>query len=384
MNITLICGHYLPKLGYLEVHLARAMAGLGHQVSVVTTSAVPPYVAHLQEALLPGNEMDGPVKVNRLQATYTLGQVVTARGLKEAVMATQPDLLIVIGLGKRFPKPVFALDVPVISLFGDNHHSYAGGSVFAKLKTQLQFDLLKASTYKAAIDRSAALVAYTPESFEAAAGMLGGKYAAKLRAQNHFISLGFDPGQFYFDPALRQMSRQNFGFSPDEKVIITATRVVAEKNLEACLPLFAALPAQYRWLIVGGDGGAYAGQFAEKAKKALGNHRFEMRPYADRGELNAIFNACDAALYTVPAISVFEVMGSGLPCLLPAAPSLSHIFEHPNLGLPFDPDRIDDAVALLQNIDTGAQARRLRAEEARLHYSWASIAGQLLYLCKAH
>ncbi len=378
MNITLICGHYLPKLGYIEVHLAPALADLGHTVSVVTTSAVPPYVGHLQAPLLSGNEMDGAVKVTRLQPAYSLGQVVIARGLKEAVLDTNPDLLIVIGLGKRFPKPVFGLDLPVISLFGDNHYSYADGSAFAKLKTKLQFALLKASTYKVAIERSAALVAYTPESFEAAAGMLGGKYAAKLRAQKYFISLGFDPAQFYFEPALRQKIRSEHDLTNGDRVLITSTRVVAEKGLEAVLPSIAALPALWQWWVVGGDGGAYATSFAEKALAALGPSRFRLFSYQDRSSLNALFHAADAALYTVPAISVFEVMGTGLPCMLPHVSSLSHVLGLPSVASAWEPSAAEALAVRLGNYDFSEKERAARAHTAVAHFAWESVAQSLM------
>lgn len=378
MNITLICGHYLPALGYLEVHLARALADLGHGVSVVTTSAVPKYVAHLQERLEAGTEHDGPVKVVRLAPQFEIGQVVSARGLKAAVLSENPDLLIVIGLGKRFPKPVFGLGIPVISLFGDNLHSYARRAGAAGLKNRVQFDLLKASTYKTAIDQSAALVAYTPESFEAAAAMLGGRYAEKLRAQTRFISLGFDPAQFYFDPALRQKMRSKHGLTDADRVLITSTRVVAEKGLEAVVSAAAALPAHWQWWVVGGDGGAYSKSFESGALAALGPSRFRLFPYQDRDALSALFHTADAALYTVPAISVFEVAGAGLPLVIPKAASLQHLAAQEALARSVDMQGEGFLVEALSTFDFGTEARQERAALARDAYSWTSIAEQLL------
>ena len=380
MNITLICGHYLPDLGYIEVHLARALADLGHVVSVVTSSAVPPYVAHLQGPVQTGTEHDGKVKVIRLKPRFELGQVVTARWLNAAVLGEHPDLLIAIGLGKRFPQPVFGLDIPVITLFGDNLHSYAGTTFAERLKTKLQFSLLKATTYQAAIDKSAKLVAYTPESFEAAAAMLGGRFRKKLLAQDRFISLGFDPKQFYFDPALRQKERELAKIEDDQKVVITATRVVPEKQLENALEMFRSLPDFWRWTVVGGSDSDYSREFADKARKALGKSRFKMIAYRDRSGLNVLFNAADVALYTVPAISVFEVLGTGLPCLIPNVPSLSHVKAETDLAIAFDDLGDTSFRDRILRIDTDPLARISRAAKAADLFSWQSIAGRLLKL----
>ncbi|HKL03508.1 MAG TPA: hypothetical protein VJ911_07520, partial [Cryomorphaceae bacterium] len=104
MKITLICGHFIPAMGYIEVHLARAFVDLGHKVTVITSTAIPPYVKHLQNTF--GEAPEG-VRVIRLKPLFKLGQIVVARGVREAVEESNPDKVIVIGLGKRFPKPVY-------------------------------------------------------------------------------------------------------------------------------------------------------------------------------------------------------------------------------------------------------------------------------------
>lgn len=385
MNITLICGHYLPDLGYIEVHLARALADLGHVVSVVTSSAVPRYVAHLQGPVEVGTEHDGKVKVIRLKPQFELGQVVTAKGVNAAVLGENPDLLIAIGLGKRFPKPVFGLGIPVITLFGDNLHSYAGttfaddsGVRMERLKIKLHFAAFKASAYKKAVEKSDLSAAYTPESFEAAAGMLRGRFRKKLLRQDFFISLGFDPRKFYFDPELRNEARTGAGISPSGKVVITATRPVPEKRLEQAFSLFAALPEEWIWMTVGHTDTDYSREFCRKAEQALGKHRFKALPHADHKRLNALYNAADIALYTVPAISVFEAIGTGLPCVLPDVRSLSHIGAHAD-HVWYYSDFSDASVAeKVRGAAASPQERGRRAEAACAAFSWRNVARCLL------
>lgn len=164
-KITIVCGHFIPSLGYIEVHIARAFALLGHEVSVITSTAIPSYVGNLNSSF--GQNPEG-VEVIRLKPKFTLGQIVTSHGIHKELNRLNPDLVFVIGLGKAFPKAVFETNYPIISLFGDNTFSYANGS----LKTKLLFSLFKKGTYQKAIDRSKNLIAYTPESYEAAAKMI--------------------------------------------------------------------------------------------------------------------------------------------------------------------------------------------------------------------
>ena len=100
MKIALVCGHYIPKLGYIEVHLSKAFALLGHDVMVFTSNTFPAYLKEHEGEF--GANPDG-VSVRRLEATFELGQVVIAKGLKREIKSYGPDRIIIIGLGKRFP-----------------------------------------------------------------------------------------------------------------------------------------------------------------------------------------------------------------------------------------------------------------------------------------
>jgi glycosyltransferase involved in cell wall biosynthesis len=378
MNITIVCGHYLPKLGYIEVHLARAFVRGGHRVAVVTTTAVPAYVARHQGGLPSGVFDEDGIKVYRLKPFFSLGQIVVARGVEKAVRDTAPDLVVVIGLGKRFPKHVFDKGFKIVTLFGDNEFSYAESTAFSKLKTQFLFRIFKRSTYQKAIDSSAHLVAYTPQSFDAAARMLAGRFAEKLRNQHQFISLGFREDDFFFAESLRESKRSELGLLPNQKVVVTATRVVPEKHLEEAIDLIERLPDGWVWLVVGSDGGLYAKSFEQQALKALGPVRFRILSYQDRTALNALYNAADIALYTVPAISIFEALGTGLPCILPLKKSLKHIIQSGKTGFYYDQLHGNETIEKILQQNLSISSRVERVETARAHFSWKAIASALL------
>ncbi len=370
-KITIVCGHFIPSLGYLEVHLARAFVLVGHDTSVITSSAIPEYVGNLQSGF---GENPAGVEVVRLKPKFTLGQVVIADGIKRALNRINPDLVIVIGLGKAFPKPVFETKYPIISLFGDNAYSYANGS----LKTKVLFSLFKKSTYQKAILRSGKLVAYTPESFDAAAKMLGGKYVDILRKQSDFISLGFWPEDFYFNSDLRKAKRAELHFSESDKVIITATRLVPEKNLEEAIALFEKLPDNVKWLLVGSAGDEYAEKLEVELTKRLGKERFKILGYSDKPALNALYNTADLALYTVPAISIFEAIGTGLPLVLPKEKSLSHIVDEGFRFAEYQKGETDLSQFIQSESSDNERLERTKAAQSK--FGWIEIAEELLAL----
>lgn len=370
MKITIVCGHFIPSLGYLEVHLAKAFVALGHSTSVLTSSATPAYVGNLSKGF--GANPKG-VEVIRLKPRFTLGQIVIAGGIKRELDRIQPDLVIAIGLGKAFPKPVFDTKYKVVSLFGDNAHSYVNGS----LKTKVLFNFFKKPTYRKAIRKSTNLVAYTPESFEAAAAMMGGTEADILRKQTRFITLGFSPESFHCSPITRIAKRMELGYAETDKVIITATRVVPEKKLEAVMPLLAALPHHVKWLVVGSAGDEYSRDLNENFQTFIGKGRIKMLGYASKADLNALYNAADLALYTVPAISIFEAIGTGLQVVMGEDKSLERISNggyrlKPYRGVSTDLDKW----ATADNEDE--EVRMIRSIKAKKEFGWEKVAEELL------
>lgn len=378
MKIAIVCGHYLPDMGYIEVHLSKAFVQLGHQVSVVTSTVIPSYVSQLYSET--GSAPEG-VDVVRLKPFFEIGQVVIAKGIKKAVTKVSPDMVIVIGLGKNFPKPVFGSDIPVVTLFGDNAHSYVSNSLISRMKTALLFSLFKQGAYRKAIDKSDLLLAYTPESFEAAAKMVGGRWADKLRKESGNISLGFWPSEFFFSSTGRQDKRAALGYSAETKVVITATRVKAEKGLEQAVDIFEKLPDNYVWLILGSGEDEYAKGLLETIELRIGKARFKMLPHQNRSALNDFYNAADMALYTVPAISIFEALGTGLPVVAPPEAALSHI---KGAGVEMVLDRLDSAnlIESIQSLDLTDTPRYARAQSATERFGWTHIAESILKAMK--
>ena len=350
--------------------MARAFALLGHETSVITSTAIPSYVGNLNKGF---GDNPKDVKVIRLKPKFTLGQIVIAGGIKRELNKINPDLVIVIGLGKAFPKPAYGTKFPIITLLGDNAYSYAKPSA----KAIFLFSLFKKPTYRKAIRGSVNLIAYTPESFEAAARMMGGKEAEILRKQTDFISLGFWDDEFYYSSLLRTAKRAELGYNDEDSVIITATRVVPEKHLEAVIPLLAETPFNVKWLIVGSAGDDYAKELDEYFQTFIGKNRIRMLGYADKDNLNALYNAADLALYTVPAISIFEAIGTGLQLVAAEDKSLERIRNSEYFLTAYRGVSTElDEWGVAQN--EPEELRMARSQRAKSAFGWEKIANDIL------
>ena len=198
--------------------------------------------------------------------------------------------------------------------------------------------------------------------------MLGSKWAKELSEQKDFISLGFHPDEFFFDAKLREEKRREMGFSYQDRVVVTATRIRPEKNLEQAIPAFEN-SHDAKWLLIGSAEDDYANQLRKELDDRIGSDRFTMLPHADREKLNGFYNAADLALYTTPAISIIEAMGSGLPVILPNENSLSHLIDDPHQG---------QFVSDFQSLPFFDSSREAR-QRMNLHkLSWQVQAKQLL------
>ncbi|MGE3654978.1 MAG: hypothetical protein AB7G22_12715, partial [Flavobacteriales bacterium] len=68
MKIAIVCGHFLPSMGYIEVHLANAFHKLGNEVKVITSDVVPSYVKKISEL-----SENTPYEMVRLKASFSMG-----------------------------------------------------------------------------------------------------------------------------------------------------------------------------------------------------------------------------------------------------------------------------------------------------------------------
>lgn len=326
MKIALVCGHYLPELGYLEVHLARAWANAGHTVFVVTSSTVPAYVqSRVESNPIPGPDHDEEVEILRLKPLFSLGQLVWAKGIRKALDSFAPDLVMVIGLGKIFPAPALTKGKYQLGiLLGDNSHTF----LKMTLRQRIIQRLLKKPVYEKGIQSADRIFTYTPETESVLSNWLSEESKSALYEKNVPLSLGFDHRTFFYSVALRSEIRLQLEIEEDETLIISVARMGPNKDFT---PLIEAIEKRVdtgeklKCLFVGVGDDAHSAQLKTRIEKTSCPEVFVLKPFQPHADLNALYNAADIGFWPITAISVFEGMGTGLVLLLPPDVALSHL-----------------------------------------------------------
>jgi len=376
MKIAIVCGHFLPDMGYIEVHLANEFHQLNYDVQVFTTNVIPRYVKSFVE--LTDNT---PYKIKRLAASFTLGQMVRSKGLVTAVEGFDPDLVICIGVGKLFPQPIYKIKnrtFKLITLLGDNEETYISKGTIKKIKDTILQKAFKKKVYLNAIKKSDLLLPYTPSTNEVIMQFLSDAYAELLISKSKEISLGFDHTQFYADEVERSDQRKQLGISKDANVLITATRVVPEKKIEEIIDFVTKINKKgtaLSYIIVGFLDDAYAKELKAYIAKKECKDQIYCQPFAGVAQIRKYYNASDIAIFNRAAISIFEALATGLYLILPQQKNIGHILNENN-GNYYT--QLNEAV-ILNAINLGQKQRQNRVKTAQ-KFSYRNLAQNIIAL----
>ena len=376
MKIAIVCGHFIPNMGYLEVHLANAFHKLNHEVKVFTSKIIPTYVKSV------GKITDNtPYKIERLTASFSIGQMVKSKGLVDAVEKFEPQLVICIGVGKLFPKPIYQIktrNFKLITLLGDNEETYTAKGYTKKLRNSLIQQFVKKTVYLLAIKKSDVLLPYTPSTVDVICRFVNDKNAQILKSKSHQISLGFDEEHFFYDELERNEQRKQLGISLHDNLLITATRVVPEKELEKIIDLVDAVNKKgfhINYLIVGFQDDKYSNQIQQYIAQKEYKNRIICKPFSTTSQIRKYYNAADAAIFNRAAISIFEALATGLFLLLPQQKNISHILMKEN-GIYFE--KLSEEV-IIESINHQKENRTVRINAAK-KFSYINLANQILAL----
>ena len=323
-RIAIVCGHFLPEMGYLEVDLARGLHRAGHEVHVITSDVIPRYVDFDAKKKQKAHDTDHEAyEIHRLKSIVSIGQMVICHGLKKELERLSPELVLVIGLGKRFPDPVFSMQGPwkLASFIGDNSKSY-------QRKRTLIDKSFKDPVYKRAVMKSDKIFSYTAESKQIVSSYLHTAGRSRLYENCEEIRLGVDEHIFFFDEALRLKKRKEWGIKPDERIGITATRCSPEKNISLLLDkvnqsISDGLLDQFH--LVGLSDNEYSRLMRTKHADLAQSEKIVLHDMKPQSEMNALLNMADIGISLRPAISIQQALGTGLPLILPKEDSLSHL-----------------------------------------------------------
>ena len=346
-RVVLIAGHFMPEVGYFEVYLAKNLARLGLKVRVVTTNQVSPakkVVVGSSSYSTGTHQMSPNIEVCRLPVKVRLGSMVCASGIVESTKAFKPDVILVLGVGKLFPYPVFELgdDIPIFSFFGENSDYYSNSSWVSTIKNKLLKGTVKRFVYNKAFRHSKKVVAYTPET----RGILTNQISftwnrKKLKQVISESSLGYDSSEFFFDKESREAIRRKWGLTDSDTLLITSTRVTSSKNLEKVIDLVDCLNAEgasLYYAIVGFHSDDYARELKAYIRNKRSHKKFICLGFSDHNQLRKYYSAADVGVWLRAAISIQEAMGTGLQLLLPHRRSVEHLIQEGLNGYFFDED----------------------------------------------
>ena len=281
-KIAIVCGHFMPEVGYVEVQMAKALHRLGHDVHVFTSNLISPSVKDKLQSVVDyqeGTSTQNGFQVTRFKPYFSIGQMVKCKGLVEAVEAFQPQLIVVIGLGKLFPKPVLEADFPNVRkvvLLADNEDSFdrfkGVKGISKQLKKQTLRKLYKDPMYKLAVIKADQFYAYTPSAPDVVLNYIPVDLHETFQQKVKPLSLGFDKEEFYYDQAIRKRKREELGWKEDDIVLITATRITPFKNIERVVNVVNQLNEEGKMVkyFIAGFG---TDHFSQKLKKYIASKK---------------------------------------------------------------------------------------------------------------
>jgi len=203
----------------------------------------------------------------------------------------------------------------------------------------------------------------------------------RIKERTSRISLGFDPSRFYFEPHWNEKERTRLNIPFAARVIITATRLIPQKRLENIIDLVDRLNdegAEVHYIVVGFTDDSYGAEVKEYIAQKTHSDRFHCFPFLEHKRVNELYHAADLAWFPTTVISIFEALGSGLPCILPSRPAVNHILTEGQNGWYVHDDRPEQVFReALENLDQ-LKPRHILAQSNHHQFSWGSIAKKVL------
>ena len=356
MKIGIITAHYMPEVGYQEVHLPRAFARSGYEVKVFTSDASVNLGGEMNKLnYKSGLSKDEKYKYEILRLpSLSYKSKAYSFGLQKAVLDFNPEVLVILGVAKIFPLPLlnaaFHNKIKIVSVYGDAKEYLDRGTFKQKLKTafhELGYRFIKEPLYRKAVKYGHRLVMNIPETNDFFLSFLKGKEKTLFEQKRQMLTLGFDPDEYFFSEVDRKQKRNELGFNEEDIVIITSTRVNKRKNLEKNIKLISQLHAagkKVRYVIVGFLGDDYERELKAFIQSQPNADLFRCFPFLNAAEIKKLYSAADIGIWLKAAISIQEAMGTGLPVILENKPSVNHLIKEGVNGWFFEINNFDETV----------------------------------------
>ncbi|HKC68476.1 MAG TPA: hypothetical protein VKG26_09610, partial [Bacteroidia bacterium] len=222
MRVGIITAHYMPEVGYQEVHLPKAFARNGHTVKVFTSNASVNLGGEMNKLTykrgLFKDEKYG-FEILRLPAIFYKSKAYSF-GLRKAVEAFEPDVLVILGVAKIFPMPLlneaFGKKVKMISVYGDAKEYLDRNTFKQKFKAslfELGYRFIKEPLYRKAVRHGERLVMNIPETNDFFLSFLKNDDKKTFEQKRLMLTLGFNPEEYFYNENDRINKRTELGIA---------------------------------------------------------------------------------------------------------------------------------------------------------------------------
>ena len=309
-------------MGYIENFLPHALARLGHEVHIVTSTAQvyydqpfynKTYRQFLGEPITAAGIIEEQgVLIHRLEFKKNLVNQIQLQGLTKILRGLQPDVVHTFShadfdtLKLAFSKLFGAR----FKLFTANHNGFH--ALFPTKAAQDAFTWKKQLAWRAVYTIPGKFISFFIEKCFAVttdAADIAHKWYGVPKSKLKVTPLGVDTQQFCPDNTRRQAMRTRLHFSESDIVCIHTGKLIASKNSLLLAKAIQVLNDKYHLPIKG----LFIGE-GEQAAALSAMPYCTLLPYQKHADLPDYYRAADVAVWHLSVTnSFFDAVASGLP-----------------------------------------------------------------------
>lgn len=335
-RVLIIAGYFDWFSGYQETSLAQSLTKHADVSVLAGTHVNPGFSAdHLDNighprSYPPGLIIEHGVTIRRIP-TFSAASMQWSWRAASLVRDSKPDLIIQVMPGQLLPAAASLVKTTAlrVALYGDNSAMYAELPPWKQYFKFRAFCFTKGQLYKFVNRRADTSYGYTPNTIDRLRPFEGAR-------PMELLPLTYDDQVFGFNPRLRRQTRVELGLNDGDFAVIAPGKVRYRKRLHLLLDAMETshIDERTRIIIVGADSSEDSRALRDRATRSHASSRVRILGFASAVRLNALFNAADLGIWpSMPAITIQQAMGTGLPVALPHNDLVGHLVRDSNHGL---------------------------------------------------
>jgi glycosyltransferase involved in cell wall biosynthesis len=359
-----------PDKGYMEYYLARELAQMGHNISVVCFGKKPWSARKFFVNSFEVQEIPYFARIGGYHLPSLYGVFVLLRLLKRK----QPHVI--------HCQPLFSPLSLLLTFLTLGQKPDVVGSVFTgvfQLKTEFS-RLLLSITRLVMKHYSAKRVSFVFALNLSVASRLNELFGVPSNSII-VIPLGADSNLFAPNPSSRLAARTALSLSKEDFVVIYSGRISRPKKIHLLIEAFAKLDnrsGSSKLLIVGSGDVSYERELREMCRSMNLSNVVVFVKSVHRKRLPQFYAASDVAVWPgVPSISIMEAAAMGLPVIMEQSLLTTHLVAS-EIGFSVRPNNVSDLKRILQKLINNEQFRLKIGKHARKmvlkNYEWSRIA----------